>query len=202
MVADDSSRQPRLPTDPAPGSILPERHPLAPQVGSVIGNHYPMCFGCGLSHPTGLHMRVVSGEGLRITAEFEVTASHQGAPGLAHGGLLAAACDEALGALNWALQRPAVTARLETDFRRPVPVESVVYLDAQIIGVHGRKVYARGTGRLDGPDGPEAISAAALFIQVPIEHFVEHGRAEDVDQAAADRAAGHGPTFSTFDVNP
>ena len=33
------------------------------------------------------------------------------------------ALDEALGALNWLLLVPAVTARLEVDFRRPVPVE-------------------------------------------------------------------------------
>lgn len=147
-------------------------------------------------------MRVVAGPALDVTAEFEVTEHHQGAPGLAHGGLLAAACDEALGALNWLLQAPAVTARLETDFRRPVPVGSIIHLDAQIVGVLGRKVYTRGIGRLADADGPVVVTAAALFIQVPIEHFIEHGRGEEVKKVAAERSAGHGPIARVFDVNP
>jgi hypothetical protein len=54
--------------------------------------------------------------------------------------------------------------------------------------VKGRKVFTRAVGRLDSADGPVALTAAALFIQVPIEHFTTHGRAEDVERARADRA--------------
>ena len=92
---------------------------------------------------------------------------------------------------------PAVTARLEVDFRRPVPVGSVLHIDARIVGQSGRKVYTRAEGRL-GADGPIALTASALFLQVPLEHFVEHGRPEDVQAAAAERTApGNG-----LEVNP
>jgi acyl-coenzyme A thioesterase PaaI-like protein len=139
-------------------------------------------------------MSITAGEGLAVSGRFTVSEHHQGAPGLAHGGLLTAALDEILGSLNWLLDGPAVTGRLECDFRRPVPVGAVLHIDAEVVGVKGRKVFTRAVGRLDGPEGPVAVSAAALFIQVPLEHFVAHGAAEHVQQAIDDRAAG-GPAW-------
>ena len=86
-------------TTPPEGSVIPERHPLSPETGAKIPSHYGHCFGCGELHPTGLHLVAHVGEGATITAEFTVTENHQGAPGLAHGGLLSLAFDEALGKL-------------------------------------------------------------------------------------------------------
>ncbi len=191
-----------LPTDPPESAQLPERHSEAPAPGSEIASHYPRCFGCGSDHPTGLHMQVFAAEGLRIRAVFEVTEHHQGAPGIAHGGLLAAAFDEALGSLNWLLRRPAVTARLETDFRRPVPVGEQLHIDGWIAGVSGRKVYARAIGHLGAPDGPEALTAAALFVQVGLEHFQQNGRAEDVQRIAAEQAIDGNAPWLHLDVSP
>jgi acyl-coenzyme A thioesterase PaaI-like protein len=168
--------------------VLPERNPSAPAPGEPIPSHYSRCYVCGDDHEMGLALRVVAGAGLSLTGEFTVTEHHQGAPGLAHGGLLTAAFDDALGSLNWLLTAPAVTGRLETDFRRPVPVGSTLHIHAEVVGVKGRKVFTRAVGRLDSADGPVALTAAALFIQVPIEHFTTHGRAEDVERARADRA--------------
>ena len=123
-AAPSGSHRPRgaLPTAPPPDAVLPMRAPHAPPPGATIPSHYRWCFGCGTEHPTGLHMRITAGEGLTVVGDFLVTEHHQGAPGLAHGGLLTAAVDEILGSLNWLLAGPAVTGRLECDFRRPVPV--------------------------------------------------------------------------------
>ncbi len=147
-------------------------------------------------------MRVYATEGLGISAEFEVTEHHQGAPGIAHGGLLVAAFDEALGALNWLLRRPAVTARLETDFRRPVPVGQLLHIDGRITGIDGRKVYTKAVGHLGGPDGPEVLTAAALFVQVGLEHFQENGRPEDVRRTAEERALTGTEPWRHLDVSP
>ena len=86
---------------------------------------------------------------MNLTGQFVVTDQHQGAPGLAHGGLLALAFDEALGKLMWLLRAPAVTARLETDFMKPVPIGSTLFITAEIVGQEGRKVYSKAEGRLD-----------------------------------------------------
>ena len=165
-------------TTPPTGSTLPERHPKSPATGSELPSHFKHCFGCGDLHPTGLHLKAKVEEGLSISAQFTVTENHQGAPGLAHGGLLSLAFDEALGKLMWLLRAPAVTARLETDFLAPVPIGTTIYISARITGVQGRKVYSEAEGRLNGPDGTIAVRAASLFIIVPMKHFLENAPAE------------------------
>ena len=165
-------------TTPPEGAVIPPRHPKAPQSGTKIPSHFGHCFGCGDLHPTGLHLVAHAGEGANLTAEFTVTHDHQGAPGLAHGGLLSLAFDEALGKLMWLIRSPVVTARLETDFLKPVPMGSTLHITAEISGQVGRKVYTRAEGRLDSPDGPLAVKAAALFVVVPMSHFLENAPAE------------------------
>lgn len=157
----------------------PVPHPDAPAPGTVLGQHYAYCFACG-DGPGGLHMRFTAGEDLTLTGTFTVTPDHQGAPGLAHGGLLTAAFDEVLGALQVFFREPAVTAQLQTRFRRPVPVGTTLYLQARVDRREGRKLWLSATGHLDAPDGPVAAEAQALFLVVPAEHFVKHGRAEEV----------------------
>jgi acyl-coenzyme A thioesterase PaaI-like protein len=165
-------------TTPPEGAITPLRHPESPATGALLPSHFKHCFGCGDLHPTGLHLKARVGEGLTITAEFTVTENHQGAPGLAHGGLLALAFDEALGKLMWLLRAPAVTARLETDFLMPVPIGTTLFITAEIIGQQGRKVYSVAEGRLNGPEGDIALRAASLFVVVPMKHFLENAPAE------------------------
>jgi len=189
-----------LSTTPPADAVLPERNPRGPAPGEVIPSHYGLCYVCGDDHPAGLKLQVTAGEGLSLTGQFTVTEQHQGAPGLAHGGLLTAAFDDALGSLNWLLTAPAVTGRLETDFRRPVPVGSTLFIEAHVVGVKGRKIFTRATGRLDAPDGPLAVSAAALFVQVPLEHFTRHGRPEDIARAMED--SGVRKSVERLEVNP
>ncbi|WP_432054654.1 PaaI family thioesterase [Streptomyces sp. bgisy022] len=178
----------------------PVRHPDAPAPGELLGAHYDQCFGCGGGQPHGLHLQARAGEGVSVTAEFVVQPAHQGAPGLAHGGVLAAALDETLGSLNWLLRVIAVTGRLETDFVSPVPVGTTLHLQAEVTAVAGRKIYSTATGRIGGPDGPVAVRADALFIEVKVDHFIDNGRPEEI------RAAMDDPDqvrrARAFEVNP
>jgi acyl-coenzyme A thioesterase PaaI-like protein len=132
-----------------------------------------------------LHLTAQVEDGLSISAQFTVTENHQGAPGLAHGGLLSLAFDEALGKLMWLLRAPAVTARLETDFLRPVPIGTTLHISARITGQLGRKVYSEAQGRLNGPDGDIAVRAASLFVIVPMTHFMENAPQEYIDAIKA-----------------
>ncbi len=183
----------------APASAaLPDRHPDAPAPGQLLGSHYGQCFGCGPAHPTGLHVQVVAGEGLTATGEFTVTEDHQGAPGLAHGGLLSLAFDEVLGSLAFLLRRPMVTGRLETEYLRPVPVGTTLFIDARVDGVDRRKVFVSAEGRAGSVDGTLTVRAWAVFVTVPLEHFRTHGRPQDI--AAAMPALAE--TVAEFEVNP
>ncbi|MDK1475922.1 PaaI family thioesterase [Streptomyces sp. 549] len=185
---------------PPEGALPPVRHPEAPAPGEPIGAHYDQCFGCGGAQPHGLHLQVRAGEGVDVTAEFTVRPEHQGAPGLAHGGVLATALDETLGSLNWLMHVISVTGRLETDFVRPVPVGTVLHLDARVTAVHRRKIYCTATGRVGAPDGPVAVRATAVFIEVKVEHFIDHGRDEEIKAAMEDPDQVR--RARAFEVNP
>ncbi len=185
---------PPVPTEPVIA------HPKAPSPGTELPMHYAECFGCGADLEGGLHMRSTVGEGQTVRARFTVTEAHQGAPGLAHGGLLACAFDEALGSLvGNLLRRPAVTGRLETDFRRPVPVGSTLFITARLDGLAGRKIYVSADGHLDAEDGPVALQARALFVMVDFEHFTTHGHPQAMAKLVEARRA---KPDRDWDINP
>lgn len=104
-----------------------------------------------------------------------------------HGGLLMAAFDESLGTAHTLVVHVAVTARMETDFRRPVPVGTTLWLHSRVDAVVGRKLFVSGSAHLDALDGPLAGTARALFLTVGAEHFLRHGRAEDLEAVGATR---------------
>ena len=148
-----------------------------------LPSHYDRCFGCGRDHPTGLHLEMWGlDDELRVRGSFTVTEHHQGAPGLAHGGVISAAVDEGMGYMLWLVGSPAVTARLEVDFRRPVPVGSRLELHARVDRREGRKIWASMQGRVDDE---VAVEAEALYVMVGLEHFVPH--AERMGERMAER---------------
>ncbi|MFD7627386.1 PaaI family thioesterase [Streptomyces sp. NPDC059851] len=185
---------------PPDDAVAPVRHPEAPAPGESLGSHYEHCFGCGGNQSHGLHLEARAGDGVSVTAEFTVRPAHQGAPGLAHGGVLATALDETLGSLNWLLRVIAVTGRLETDYVRPVPVGTVLHLQAEVTAVAGRKIYSTAVGRMGGPEGPVAVRADALFIEVKVDHFIDNGRPEEIRAVMADPDQVR--RARAFEVNP
>ncbi|WP_055487973.1 PaaI family thioesterase [Streptomyces sp. WMMB 322] len=191
---------PKTSLTPPPEAGAAVRHPDAPAPGELLGSHYGHCFGCGAEQAHGLHLEARAGEGVDVTAEFTVRPVHQGAPGLAHGGVLSTALDETMGSLGWLMHTIMVTGRLETDFVRPVPVGTVLHLSASAAAVQGRKVFTTATGRIGGPEGPVAVRAEALFVKVQVEHFTDHGRDEEIQAAMADPDQVR--RARAFEVNP
>ena len=53
--------------------------------------HTPVCMGCGPDNPHGLQLTAYS-DGPEVFADVTFGERHIGAPGLAHGGAIAAAC--------------------------------------------------------------------------------------------------------------
>ncbi|GAA3552466.1 PaaI family thioesterase [Amycolatopsis ultiminotia] len=181
----------------------PAVHPKAPSPGTELGVHFDECFGCGDDIEAGLHLRSTIGEEHTVHSKFTVTPAHQGAPGLAHGGLLACAFDEALGStVGNLLRRPAVTGKLETDFRRPVPVGSTLYIEARLDGTAGRKIYVSADGRLDAPDGPVAVRARGLFVEVGFEHFSTHGDPQAMEKLAEAQRNNRRTRGEEWEINP
>ena len=89
-------------------------------------------------------------------------------------------------------------AQLETSFVRAVPVGSVLNMVARCDGISHRRVYLSAQGTL--ADGDVAIRSRALFAQVPLQHFAEHGRREELDKAIERPEVQR--SMATFEVNP
>ncbi|MGW7276316.1 PaaI family thioesterase [Streptomyces sp. NPDC054864] len=144
------------------------------------------CFGCGPDVPAGLGLHVTDTDGQGITAELTLADVHQGAPGIAHGGIVAAVLDEATSLAVWhVLNRPNVTGRLEIQFLAPVPLGRPLRLRATCTAVHGRKAYVTAELRPGGPDGPLAATAAAVYVAVPADHFGTAPAPADADAACS-----------------
>ena len=130
---------------------------------------YDGCFACGTDVPGGLRVRVVGGGQDELVAVARPHIVHQGAPGRVHGGIVAALLDEVMSLALWrVLDRPAVTVRLETDFRAPVPIDQDVELRASCTDVDGRKIRAMAEALVDDRIAARAIG---LFIEMPDDHF-------------------------------
>src|ERR687896_675248 len=85
----------------------------------VPPHHDPACFGCG-DNECGLALPLPTAEGARTyEAPLRFGERHQAGPGLAHGGMVAAALDEACGLLATWYRFPAVTARLPGRYPPP-----------------------------------------------------------------------------------
>jgi acyl-coenzyme A thioesterase PaaI-like protein len=86
-----------------------------------------------------------------------------GAPGLAHGGMVALLLDELLGITNVVNGMGAMTGTLTVRYRVPTPAGRALTLSGEITGTERRKVFARGEIRLG-----DVVTAEAdgIFVQV------------------------------------
>lgn len=135
---------------------------------SPLAAHQPHCFVCGPENPCSAAVTWRQ-EGQRVHATLHLDRRHEGAPGFVHGGALSAVLDDTLGALLWILRRPAVTARLEVDFRRPAFVDADYTAEAWCEGVDGRKLHLLAEVR--DASGEVVAEARSLFLEVAPEHF-------------------------------
>jgi uncharacterized protein (TIGR00369 family) len=116
-----------------------------------------------------------------LQAEHTVPERYQGAPGMVHGGIVAALLDEACGQVALRFVTPGVTSRLEVRYLAPVPVEEPLRISAQVVGSVDRRVEAEAS-ILDGT-GLVLAHAQADVVQVRPEHFLQTpgGQARGLD---------------------
>ena len=117
------------------------------------------CFGCSPSNPAGLQLEFRR-RGQLIVAECVIAERFHGAPGIAHGGIIATLLDEISCAAAVAVRSAhVVTGELTVRYRRPCPVEAPVALSARVTAEHPRyltieaelrrkdELLARSTGK-------------------------------------------------------
>jgi acyl-coenzyme A thioesterase PaaI-like protein len=94
--------------------------------------HHELCFGCGQANLFGLQLELEPSADGGVEGRFFVKQDHQGPPRYAHGGVMAAALDEAMALLLFGRGMFTVTARLEVDLVAPAPVGTFVRVRARL----------------------------------------------------------------------
>ncbi|MCW2599339.1 MAG: Thioesterase superfamily protein [Frankiales bacterium] len=130
--------------------------------------HYPSCFGCGPESEFGLRA-VARKVGEEIHASYTFSPKHSGAPGIVHGGIVAALVDDVCGFLLFVVRKPAVTRTLEVEYLKPVLVGVQYDLVAKLDRVEGRKLFVSCEGR--SPEGELTFRGGGLFLVVDVSHF-------------------------------
>jgi acyl-coenzyme A thioesterase PaaI-like protein len=112
---------------------------------------------------------------------------HQGGPGIAHGGIVGAALDEACGLLATWHRFPTVTARIAIRFRRPARINVPLDVSARVTAERGRRIEIAGELR----EGDELLAGAeGTFLHVPLEHFLATPEGRAAGAAWARRLSG------------
>jgi acyl-coenzyme A thioesterase PaaI-like protein len=120
------------------------------------------CFACGQENPIGLRMRF-SADGDTVRAEFTPGRHYQGYDGVVHGGIVAAALDDAMAQLFHMKGQESLTARLEIRFRREAPVGQPLVVTAWLTGERASLFTAEAA--LSLPDGTRLADAKATFVR-------------------------------------
>jgi len=126
--------------------------------------HHDLCFGCGPANLFGLQLELEPSPDGGVDGRFFVKQDHQGPPGYAHGGVLAAALDEAMALVLRAEGTSALTARLEVDLFAPAPVGTFVRVEAGLEASDPRTLRLRARARSEG--GGELAVARGVFVRV------------------------------------
>jgi acyl-coenzyme A thioesterase PaaI-like protein len=100
--------------------MLGRANPLAPPIGLWIADNL-------------VHGRATFGP------------AYEGPPGCVHGGYIAAAFDEVLGAAQSLGGRPGMTGRLTIHYRSPTPLRTELRFEGRVVEVTGRKTFTHGT---------------------------------------------------------
>ena len=103
----------------------------------------------GTSNPTSIELDVRYDDD-EVVADVVLRRAFEGAPGRAHGGIVAAAFDDVTGFVIGKLQEPAFTGELTVRYLAPVPVEETLEIRARLDGRERRKLFITGEVRANG----------------------------------------------------
>ena len=127
----------------------------------IINDDY--CFACGARNPIGLKLRFdVDAAARTAVATFTPRPEHQGYADITHGGILATVLDEAMMKLCRELGIPAVTARLEVEFKKPAAPGETLTVRGWIDADRGRVIATRA--EITASDGALVARARATAV--------------------------------------
>lgn len=131
-------------------------------------SHFDECFVSGSWNPMGPAIEVHR-DGDEIVAEVVLGAAFEGAPGRAHGGIVAAIFDDVMGYVLTLERQPAFTGEMSIRYEAATPMGSLLEFRARMVERAGRKLVV--TSEAIDRDGKRVASAHATFIAVDLERI-------------------------------
>ena len=121
----------------------------------------------GSANPTSVDLEVRFGND-EVIADVVLRRAFEGAPGRAHGGIVAAAFDDVTGYVIGRVQQPAFTGELTVRYLAPVPVDETLEIRARLDTQERRKLFISAEMR-----NSEAVVATchAIYITVDPSRF-------------------------------
>lgn len=148
------------------------------------------CFGCNQEATTGIGMRAFITEDGYVVGLCRTNASHEGYPGVIHGGIVSTYLDEVLWHATRVAQPDllAMTAEMTVCYKRPVPSDTQVRIVGEPAIIDGRHIFVNGYVLL--PDDEIAATACIHYIAVkqdnrlhkdePARVMIEHAAPEEL----------------------
>jgi acyl-coenzyme A thioesterase PaaI-like protein len=135
----------------------------------------------GLSNPVAppLELRIDVSAGV-VRGRGRFGTAYEGAPGILHGGFLAAAFDEILGMATVFSGGPGMTRELNVHFLRPTPIDVDLEFVGRLDRAEGRRLFVSAEVVAGGV---RTAHASGVFTAVDGERF------EAFDQARRERLA-------------
>lgn len=124
----------------------------------------------GAANPMGLAALLWRDEDVACM-QVTLGKAFEGAPGRAHGGVVAALLDEVMGLMNVIHGSMAYTAQLDITYVAPTPVGEPIVARAWLAGQDNRKQFVEATLHADDV---LVASAKGLFISIDRFAFLEH----------------------------
>ena len=118
----------------------------------------------GPGNPVAPPMTATDSPDGRATGHVTVGKSHEGPPGLVHGGVVATLLDHVLARAVRAAGRGGMTATLTVTYRRPVRLGVPLLLTAKMADADGRRTTARARLVAEDDPGTTLAEAEGLFV--------------------------------------
>jgi acyl-coenzyme A thioesterase PaaI-like protein len=138
-----------------------------------LGSNVPVddgnCFACGPDNAAGMHLHFERTGERSVRALVNLDPKFQGWKNIAHGGIAMALLDEAMAHAAAAVGFRGVTASMSTRFRAPVPLQTPLEVDGEVIWIRRHVLALRAV-----------VRAAGKVLVQGEGHFVSKGGLDDV----------------------
>ena len=130
------------------------------------------CVGCGAANEAGMKLAFeLDFDDRHARGRFILGANYAGGGGFAHGGIIAVVLDEAMGKLSRLAEEKAVTAEMNIEYRKPVPVDKEIVVEGWQEEEKGRNRFR--VAEIRDSQGNLLVRGKGRFVVVTPAHFTE-----------------------------